>query len=29
MSGAEEFANANAEGMSRIFSNLQRGAPTQ
>ncbi len=29
MSGAEEFANANAEGMSRIFPNLQRGAPAQ
>lgn len=29
MSGAEEFANANAEGMSRIFSNLQKGAAAQ
>ncbi len=29
MSGAEEFANANAEGMSRIFSNLQKGAASQ
>jgi hypothetical protein len=29
MSGAEEFANANAEGMSRIFSNLKRGAASQ
>jgi NAD(P)-dependent dehydrogenase (short-subunit alcohol dehydrogenase family) len=26
MSGAEEFANANAEGMARIFPHLQRGA---
>ena len=26
MSGAEEFANANAEGLTRIFSNLQKGA---
>jgi len=29
MSGAEEFANANAEGMARVFSHLQRGAPAQ
>ena len=29
MTGAEEFANANAEGMSRVFSHLQRGAPAQ
>jgi hypothetical protein len=26
MSGAEEFANANAEGMGRIFPHLQKGA---
>ncbi len=26
MTGAEEFANANAEGMGRIFPNLQKGA---
>jgi len=26
MSGAEEFANANAEGMARIFANLQKAA---
>ncbi len=26
MSGAEEFANANAEGMGRIFPQLQKGA---
>ncbi|MEE8347839.1 MAG: SDR family oxidoreductase [Dehalococcoidia bacterium] len=29
MSGAEEFANANAEGMSRIFPHLTKGAPAQ
>lgn len=29
MSGAEEFANANAEGLTRIFSNLQKGAASQ
>ena len=29
MSGAEEFANANAEGMARIFPNLTKGAPAQ
>lgn len=27
LSGAEEFPNANAEGMARVFSHLQRGAP--
>ena len=29
MGGAEEFANANAEGLTRIFSNLQKGAASQ
>jgi len=29
MAGAEEFANANAEGMARVFSQLQRGAAAQ
>ncbi|MBI2912493.1 MAG: SDR family oxidoreductase [Chloroflexi bacterium] len=29
MSGAEEFASTTAEGMARVFSQLQRGAPTQ
>jgi hypothetical protein len=29
MSGADEFANANAEGMSRIFPHLQKGAAAQ
>ncbi len=29
MSGAEEFANANAEGMARIFPHLTKGAPAQ
>jgi NAD(P)-dependent dehydrogenase (short-subunit alcohol dehydrogenase family) len=28
LSGAEEFENANAEGMGRIFANLQKGAPS-
>ena len=29
VSGAQEFANANAEGTARIFPNLQRGAAAQ
>jgi len=29
MTGAEEFATANAEGMARVFSHLQRGAAAQ
>ncbi len=29
LTGADEFANANAEGMARVFSQLQRGAAAQ